>query len=960
LRLWLFGDVRAEYDGESVRIAARPLCAVLLAMLALQPGKRMARKALAGDLWPDESDSARASGNLRRHLSALLSALPPLRGRANWIEADGAYLTWSVAQPSWCDARELERSLDDPDASPGAFATAGEFMPGYVNDWVLAQRENYRARAVEWLLASCIARQDEDRIEDALVRASAALRLDPLREEAVQLAIELHGERGDALAAGQVYASFAERLRRELDAAPSAATSATLERVRNAGRERIDRLPRALSSFVGRGADVEALCGALERSRCVTIAGPGGAGKTRLALEVARRVSLRFADGVAFVDLCAVPEGCAIDETAMRCLELPSELAAAGRDGIARFLRNRRLLLILDNCEHVREESATFAGAVLASASRVAVLATSREPLAIEAETIYRLGPLSSAEAGALFSERSRRADAPGGWSAEELACIERICAALDRSPLAVELAAGLARHLAPADLERGLADRFTLLASNDPSKPQRHRTLERAIAWSFERLEPAERSLFERLAVFPASFTFEAALTICDASARVLLGLVEKSMVQHDDAGGNRYRLLLSLAAFAKRRFACAPAADGVRERHAGHYLTLLEGADGPGVTDASTDWLLRVERELDNVRTALGYALSASEPAERGIRAALALSRYFQTRGLFDEGLSWLAAAQARTEADSLAYARVRLRTGQLHTQRRSFAEAAAATAEAAALLRTLGDEEHLARAFLERAAIHISCCDLPAAGPLLDEAESLAERGAFLDVLGLVAANRSVIATARQDFPRAAGYLTQAVRLFKSAGDRRHVASSLHELAGFDFVAGRYDAACELLEEALAIARRIGDGPRTTGILCDMGDVLLADGRTADAARCFGEALREAAPLGLPFVTGHALLGFAGVAAARGEARNAGRLVGAATNFNDTGLKTDINDALFQRTRHAAAALIGEDEFERQRRLGELLKPEAALELAALVMKGGSARPARAPAAGDQRDG
>lgn len=952
LRVRLFGDVGADYDGRPVRVAARPLCAVLLAMLITRPNTRLRRDVLAADLWPDESDPARVKANLRRHLSTLSAALPALPGDASWIEADGANLMWVAERPAWCDATAFEAALADPNAPPEAFVHAGDFMCGYTTDWVVAQRENYRARAVERLLALCIARQDDDRLEEALACANAVLRIDPLCEEAVQLAIDLHGERGEALAAGQLFSAFAERLRRELDAAPSKTTVASLERVRGAGNKSAERLPRALTSFVGRRAEVESVTEALERNRCVTVVGPGGAGKTRLALETARGVARRFADGTAFVDLSALPGGNGIDDAAIRSLELPSELSAAGRAGIERFLRNRRVLLILDNCEHVREAGAAFASAVLACAPRVTILATSREPLAIEGEAIYRLGPLSRAEARALFLERSRRADAPVDPDDAELGHIERICTALDCSPLAVELAAGLARSLAPADIEHGLTDRFALLRSRNSSRPHRHRTLKDTIAWSYDLLEEAERELFKRLAVFPASFTFEAALAICETTAPALRGLVEKSMVQRDDAS-SRYRLLFSLAAFAKQRFEHDRAADGVRRRHAEHYAELLAFAES-GSHDGLAGWLGRVESELENVRAALDY-LMTNEPA-RGVRAVLALSRFFDTRGLFVEAQSWLEAALSHAEPGTHEYARIRFRFGRFSTRRQAFAEASDAVTEAATIFRSAGDEEHLARALAELGAIRIWCNEPAAALAPLAEAQALAARRGLRDVEALVHANLGVIAIAERDYARATERLTLAARLFKGVGDRRKVADMLHGLAGFDFAAGRYAAARDLLDEALETARAIRDGPEVVAILCDMGDVLLAEGRPAEARRYFDEALAQARPLGLPFATGHALLGFAGVAAATGEPRLAARLVGAAADFTGSGMSTDISDVLLSRTRAAALAHIDEAEFERERRLGELLELENALELAASVMRREAAPVPRAVPSGD----
>jgi len=941
LRLWLFGDVRAEYGGAPVRIAVRPLCAVLAAMLAVCPGARLPRRQLAGDLWPDESDSTRANQNLRRHLSALQSALPevPLTAQgAGWIEADGATLAWSTALPLWCDALELEEALGDPGAEPDAFGLAGEFMPGYVNDWVFAQRENYRARAVERLLAMCVERQDDDRIEAALACAEAALRLDPLREDAVQLALELHGERGDSIAAGALFATFSERLRREVDTAPAAATVALIERVRTAAGARRERLPRAPTTFVGRGEAVDGVSDALTRHRCVTVVGAGGLGKTRLSLETATRLAHRFADGSYFVDLSTLPPGGDVADTVVRALELPSELASAGADGVKRFLRSRRAFVILDNCEHVRESCAALAYDLLEAAPRLTILATSRVALGIQAESVFRLAPLSSDEARALFVERTRSAGIARSLSSEELVRVDNVCAALDRSPLAIELAAGLGANLGIADIERCLPDRFALLRSNDPSLPQRHRALDAAIAWSFELLSAAEQRLFEFLAVFVGSFTFDAVLAIAGESKRTFIGLVEKSMVQRDETNADRYRLLFSLAQFAQERFAVNPEAEAVRKRHAHYFAALATEPDRTDHVRGRTRWARALELELQEVRAALRYLLSEpGEAASSGVRAALALATFFKARGYFAEGLAWLDAAQRHTVPGSEEHARARFWTGEFLMIQRKFREAHAATSEALAIFRALGSDADIARTLAELAAISISLRELETARRLLDEGLLLAQRAGLPETQAVILANLGVLAWSEDDVPLAIELATEAARLSKVAGDRRFLAHVLDDLAGAEFLAGRHAAAIDLLNEALDIAQSLRDVPLIASLRSDLGDVLLAAGRVAEAREHFARSLEDATLLGLGYTIQHSLMGLAGVSVERGDALLAARLLGAGAAAAEASIVTRVNESLFLRTKAAVVERIGEREFERELRIGELLELEDAVALA-----------------------
>jgi predicted ATPase/DNA-binding SARP family transcriptional activator len=937
-RVRLFGDVSADYGGEPVRIAVRPLCAVLFAMLVVKPGTRFPRRELAFELWPDENDSARANGNLRRHLSALAAALPGINDGVSWIESDGVSLAWAERQPFWCDALAFEEALTGADPAPDTLVAATDFMRGYSHDWVLARRENYRARVIDRLLTLCVERQDEDRLDDALAFAAAALKIDPLCEDAVQLAIELHRERGEPSAAGQVYAAFAERVQRELDARPSPATVAAIERVRSAANARRDRLPGALTSFVGRTANLEGLEGMLERERCVAVVGPGGTGKTRLVLETARRVGHRFVDGTYFIDLSTLAPGGEVVDAVVRGLELPTELASAGARGIERFLRHRRTLVILDNCEHVRDACAALAHQLLASAQRVTIVATSREALGIAAEAVYRLAPLSADEARALFVERTRRSGMSTAMDAAGLACVDRICALLDRSALAVELAAGLFRSMSLDDIERRLADRFAMLKTSDPSVPARHRTLEAAITWSFELLEPAERRLFERLAVFPGSFTFDSALKICGESADALIALIEKSMVQRDETHPDRYRLLFSLAAFAGRRFAAGPEAGAVRERHAAHFAAAAAFAHSPDYFRGEAPFFREIDLELENVRAALRLLL-AEPPAEaqRGVQMAVALQRYFRARGYHAEGLAWLEAARLKALHGSRDYVRVCSRIGTLLLQLRRAGEALRVLEEAVALARAGNLPHELALALAELGTVGIRTGDMARARLCLDEALLLAERESLDGLTAVTLGNIGITCIAAGDVERGRICFSEAALLFRRQGDRAQVARMLDNLAGCEHDAGRHAEALVLLEEALLMARGVGDTPLLAEVLNDMGDSLLDAGRAAEAAGRFSEALTVAVPLGLPYATSKALLGFAGVAAAARDGRTAARLIGAASGVLEGDLALHANETLYRRTLAAASAQLDEAEFERERRLGELLELDAAIRLA-----------------------
>jgi tetratricopeptide (TPR) repeat protein len=565
-------------------------------------------------------------------------------------------------------------------------------------------------------------------------------------------------------------------------------------------------------------------------------------------------------------------------------------------------------------------------------------------PLGIRAESVFRLAPLSVAEGRALFVERAASAGLAHAWSAADLERVDRVCAALDRSPLAIELAAGLAANMSLADIERSLPDRFGLLRTSDPSLPHRHRALEAAIAWSFELLSDAEKRLFARLAVFAASFTFDAALAVAGEGKRPFLSLVEKSMVQRDETNADRYRLLFSLGEFARQRFAEDPQAGDVRARHARYFAELAIAARIDERTRDQKRLLKTIDLELPDLRSALRTLFAGSAPdAALGIEATLALNYYHSARGYFAEGLTALDAARQAAPPGSLDFARVQAAAGKLLFRQRRFAAAKATDEAALAIFRERGTRADVARLLTEIAAVMISLRDPEAARALLDEALPLAVLEGLENTQAVILGNLAVLANAEGDQARFVALTTESARLSKRAGDRRFLARSLDDLAGAEFVAGRHDAAIAMLREALAIVHSVDDVPLAAEITCDLGDVLLAAGRASEARDHFAKSLDAAASLALNYTLGQSLIGLGGVALESGDPRLAARLLGAGASVAAATVPTSVNTSLIARTRAALIERLGEAEFERECRLGEFLEVEDAIALA----KGRAAR-------------
>jgi tetratricopeptide (TPR) repeat protein len=427
----------------------------------------------------------------------------------------------------------------------------------------------------------------------------------------------------------------------------------------------------------------------------------------------------------------------------------------------------------------------------------------------------------------------------------------------------------------------------------------------------------------------------------VAGESKRTFIGLVEKSMVQRDETNADRYRLLFSLAQFAQERFAASPEAGAVRRRHADYFAAIATRSDRTGRTDPAggrTRWAKAVELELQDVRAALHFLLAEpGDAASAGVRAVLALGPFFKSRGYFAEGLAWIDAAQKFAAPGSEEHARARFWTGEFLMIQRKFPQAHAATSEALAIFRTLDSDADVARALAELAAISISMREFDAARQLLDEGLPLAERAGLAGTLAVILANLGVLAWGADDIPLATRFATEAARLCKVAGDRRFLAHVLDDLAAAEFLAGRHAAAVDLLNEALDIAQRLGDVPLVASLRSDLGDVLLAAGRVPEAREQFARSLEDAASLGLGYTIQHSLMGLAGVSVDRGDALLAARLLGAGAAAAEASIVTRVNESLFLRTKAAVIERIGEHDFERERRIGELLELEEAIALA-----------------------
>ena len=469
----------------------------------------------------------------------------------------------------------------------------------------------------------------------------------------------------------------------------------------------LGRLPNALTTFVARAEEMAAVRHLLDRARLVTLTGAGGSGKTRLALESARSLVGRFADGVAWADAAPIGDGGLVASCVADAVDVREVAGEPVLDTLARELRHREALVVIDNCEHVLDDAAGVIERLLRDCPGVRVLATSREPIGLSGESAMRVPSLAEDAAVELFVDRAVVARPGFSLSPESEAAVRDVCRRLDGIPLAIELAASRVRMLSPRQIADGLADRFRLLTGGARTALPRQRTLEASVDWSYRLLSPAERHLLARLSVLAGGFDMPAASAVCGDEGQnghvldVLTALVDKSLVQADDGAGGevRYLMLETIRHFARQRLADSADAAAVRDRHLAYFLRLAEDI-GPRLERGDeTVWLDRLDLDLDNLRAAFDWAEQSGD-VERFLRLAAATWLYWEVRCRFEEGCARLRRAVASTSEPTPTRAMALYGLGDMSLFVPDIGQVVASGEEVVAIGRELGDAVVLAR--------------------------------------------------------------------------------------------------------------------------------------------------------------------------------------------------------------------------------------------------------------------
>jgi non-specific serine/threonine protein kinase len=664
-------------------------------------------------------------------------------------------------------------------------------------------------------------------------------------------------------------------------------------------------LPQPLTSFVGRARELAEVRRLLGTTRLLTLTGTGGTGKTRLALQAAADLVDGYPDGARFVDLAPLADPALVPQAAAAAVGVREEPGRPVLATLADALRRKRLLLVLDNCEHLLDASARLADALLRACPRVHLLATSREALGIGGETPWRVpslrlpdpghlppvAALSQCEAVRLFLERAVTVQPGFAVTNQNAPAVARLCWRLDGIPLALELAAARLRVLSVDQVLGRLEDGFRLLTGGSRTALPRQQTLQATVDWSYDLLEEQERQLLRRLAVFTGGWTLAAAEAVgagagiaAEDVLDLLTRLVDTSLVEVDDrrAGAPRYRLLETLRAYGRQRLAASGEAPAVHRRHAAYYLALVEQVQGQIPGPLPADWVFQLEPEQENLRAALRW-LTDHGPTQDALRLGGALGPFWHVHADLTEGRAALALLLAQPAAAGATRARVRAlaAAGTLAWAQGDNPGAQAVYAEGLGLAEALGDREGRALVLLGQGTVAVAIEDWAAARPRLEA--SLAIWRALGNPTG---AAHTLVQLARvvEQEASAGGraLLEEALALWRGLSDRLGQRHGRYNLGRHLLDAGDPTAAGPLLEAAVAAARAPGLRLEVAIGLGMLGNARLALGEVAAARACFEESGRLARALGHTRWRANMRQQLALVALAAGEARAAARFL------------------------------------------------------------------------------
>ncbi len=892
LYIHLLGYLRVFNDEHPLQFAALPKTLPLWAYLLLNRARPVPRDTLAYLLWPDTSEHA-ARANLRRHLHELRQVLPPAPQARPWLLSQAGTLQWNPAADYWLDVAEFERLSESPDHLAKAVALyTDDLLPNVYDDWILADRERLRClylADLEQLVAHCRARGDSIQ---ATIYIQQILSCDSLREDAVRELIALRYQAGDRAGALQAYQDFARLLQAELGATPMPETSNLYQAVAqnnpiSAGYPATSQaapvayphnLPAQLNPFFGREQDLQAVHDLLDpgasQVRLLTLTGPAGVGKTRLALEATTRLlphqTRAFPDGIFFVDLSAISRPQLVTSAITESLGVKESNHRPLMDCLKDWARPKHALLLLDNFEQVIE-AGSLVTELLATAPNLRALVTSRSALQVYGEQEYPVSPLplpcldkpltaqdlSANAAVALFVARAHERALDFGITDQNAAAVAEICIRLDGLPLAIELAARHIKVFSPAGILERLAHRLAFLTGGARDRPTRHQTLREAIAWSYQLLSEEEKDLFVSLSVFAGGCTAASAQAVCGPFckgdiANGLAALLDKSLIQPMSGGDEpRFGMLASIREYALEQLEKQDRLATMLERHAEYYADLAEQAHTEWKGPQQVVWVKRLNSEVDNLRAALAWSLDmTANPAraEMGANLVCALgSDFWQVGSRIGEGRGWCE--QALIHRGCLSpetHVRLSSQAGWLAQLQGKYQLANALYEDGLAIARQVENARLISQCLHSLGVTAGRQGDYARAEALLEEAiavEREAGAGAMTPPLAALLNNLAIVAKHQGNYARAASLLQESLDFKRAGGDQLGIAASLANLGNLALAQKDYAGAKAAFLESLMLRLPLGDKKGIEVTLSGLAELALVQRQPVRSARLYG---------------------------------------------------------------------------------------------------------------------
>jgi predicted ATPase len=672
--------------------------------------------------------------------------------------------------------------------------------------------------------------------------------------------------------------------------------------------------------LVGRELEVSEIVERLrdEQVRLLTLTGPGGTGKTRLALQAGADLLEEFDDGVFFVSLAAITDPELVSSAIAKPLGVKESPEQSLEESLEAYLQQKRLLLILDNFEQVLE-GVPLVGDLVGACPNLKMLATSRIPLRLYGEQEYPVPPLevpdpvrlpplerlTQYEAVKLFVQRARAVKPDFEVTNESAPTLAQICIRLDGLPLAIELAAARVRVLPPQQMLERLGNRLKLLKGGSRNLPARQQTLRGTIDWSYDLLTEEEKALFWRLSVFSRSHTLEAAEEVCDPEGKldaleVVGSLLEKSLLRREEGVGGepRFVMLETVHEYASEKLEESEETEKFKRAHAEYFLALADEADPELKGPHQMEWLQRLETEHDNMRAALSWAIGLQKD-ELGLRLAGALWRFWWTRGYDSEGRRWLEGALAMDGRGSVESRAIALAgVGALASHQGDFDRAEEALLEGLELL--VGEETERSEVklhlLLTLGHVKLETEDYDKATRLFEESLSLSREEGNGWGLARSVMSLATVVHEQGDLERATELYEEGMDLFREQGDKLGLARCLNNLGLVMYSQGDLGRAAELTQGSVSLLRELGAGADTAVGLCNLGWMVLLRNDIGRAADLFIECLDLAWDTGMKPIILPTLNGYACVIGARGEAWGAARLWGAAQALEAKGILKD----------------------------------------------------------------